>query len=150
MQTRRSFLAFAAVAQLVNPPARAMALHRGRPPVLRLPEVLLQTHAGRDIHFHNDLATGRLSILDLRYAAGPAAGMPGADILRGARQAAGSRQGNDFYTYSLTRQAAIGNAAELQRYMDWYGVAGGLALPAAARDEIALLRLRFGVIQSGG
>jgi hypothetical protein len=149
MHTRKSFLAFAAVAQLVGPPAGAIARHRRRPPVLRLPEVLLQSHAGRDIHFHNDLATGRLSILDLRHAAGPAAGMPGADILRGARQVAGSRHGHDFYTYSLTRQAAIGNAADLQRYMDWYGAAAGLALPAAARDDIELLRLRFGVYTSG-
>lgn len=150
MQTRRSFLAFAAVAQLMSPHAGAMAQHRSRAPVPRLPEVLLRTHAGRDIHFHNDLATGRLSVLDLRYAAGSAAGMPGADILHAVVRAAGSRQGNDFYTYSLTRHAAIGNATDLQRYMDWYGAAGGLALPAAARDEIALLRLRFGVYRSGG
>jgi len=150
MQTHKSFLAFAAVAQLVNPPAGAMSVRRRRPPALHLSDVLLQAEAGRDIHFHNDLSTGRLSILDLRYAAAPAAGMPAADILRGARQAAGGRHGHEMYMYSLTRQVAIGNAAELRRYMDWYGAGGGLSLPAAARDGIELLRLRFGVYAPRG
>jgi hypothetical protein len=151
MYTRRSFLAFAAAAQLVNPLARTMALrgrHGGRQAVVCLPGIQLQTRAGRDVHFHNDLATGRLTILDMRHATGAGTGTP--PILLSARQASASRHEDDFYAYSLTRRAAIGNTADLRRYMDWYAAAaGGLVLPALAQDEVEVLRLRFGVYNAG-
>jgi hypothetical protein len=151
MLTQRSFLAFAAAAQLAGPLAGPMAVrgkHQGGRSRVRLPELQLRTGEGRDIHFHNDLATGQLSILDLRYAAGPAIGMAGAAIVQGARQAAGSRDAHDFYLYSVTRQAAFDKAADLQRYMDWYAAAAGGTLPAAAQ-HVEVLRLRFGVYEGG-
>ena len=148
MHTRKSFLALAAMAQLATPVAGAVGHPRSRPPLLRLSETRLQLHPGRDVHFHNDLATGRLTILDLRHAAGLAAGMSAADILRAARLAAGSSHPQAFYLYSLTRQAAFEQAADLERYMAWYGAAGGLAPPACARQEVEALRLRFGVCKT--
>ena len=149
MQTRKSFLAFAAIAQLSSPIAEAAEPARRRPPVLQLSTAVLQPHPGRDVHFHNDLATGQLTILDLRHGAGLAAGMPQADILRAARRAAGGGDPHASYVYSLTRQAAFDKAADLERYMEWYGAAGGLVLPTCARQEVELLRLRFGVCRSG-
>lgn len=148
MHTRRSFLALAAMAQLAGPHAKGSAYPRSQPLVLRSPETLLQLHPGRDVHFHNDPATGRLTILDLHHAAGLAAGRLQADILRGARAAAGGGEARDFYLYSLTRQAAFGKAADLECYMEWYGATGGLVLPTCARQEVELLRLRFGVCRS--
>jgi hypothetical protein len=149
MHTLRSFLAFAAMAQLASPLAQARPLPR-QLPVLRHPEAVLQLHPGRDVHFHNDLATGQLTILDLRHAVGPAPGAPQADILHGARRAAGGRDAHDFYLYALTRQAAFDKAADLERYMAWYGGAGGLVLPTCARQDVELLRLRFGACKAGG
>lgn len=142
MYTRRSFLAFAAAAQLISPAMRAAAAPAEparRLAVPRLDRVLLQVHPGRDVHFHNDLAAGRLTILDMRHDAAPG------PLLAGAMRAAGSRGAHDFYMYSLTRQPAIRDDTELRRYMEWYGAAMGGGLPPAAL-EAELLRLRFGVI----
>ncbi|MFC5480747.1 hypothetical protein [Massilia suwonensis] len=146
MYTRRTFLAFAAAAQLVSPNVRAAAVPpgaAGRLALARLPTVLPLAYPGRDIHFHNDLAAGRLAILDLRYDLDRALGP--ASLLDGARRAAGSRQAGDFYAYALTMQPAIRDEEALRRYMEWYGATGRGELPPAARD-IELLRLRFGVL----
>ena len=148
MQTRKSFLAFAAIAQFSSPLAQVAEPARRRPLLLHPATAVLQPDPGRDVHFHNDLATGRLTILDLRHGAGLAAGMPQADILRAARRAAGSTDARDFYLYSLTRQAAFDKAADLERYMEWYRAAGALVLPACARQEVELLRLRLGVCRN--
>lgn len=146
MYTRRTFLAFAAAAQLVSPGVRAATAPpgaAGRLALARLPIVLPQAHPGRDIHFCNDLAAGRLAILDLRYDLDHGAGP--ASVLDGARRAAGSRLARDFYVYALSTQPAIRDEDALRRYMEWYGAAAAGELPPAAR-EVELLRLRFGVL----
>lgn len=137
MYTCRSFLAFAAAAQVINPSVGAVVAPGAAKRMVaeRLPRVLLQAHPGRDVHFFNDRSTGQLSILDLHV-------QPRAQVPDGA----GDQLPVDLYQYSLTRQPAIRDDAELRRYMAWYGAAAGAARPPAAASGVELLRLRFGVL----
>ena len=117
MLTHRSFLAFAAAAQLLSPVARAMQLRDGRPTAQRLPKVNLQTHAGRDVYFCNDPMSGRLAILNLQYADTDRLCLPP------ARRSPGGGE-DQAYLYSLTLQPAVGNPVALRRYMERYGTGG--------------------------
>ncbi|MDB5793246.1 MAG: SCO2-like protein [Massilia sp.] len=138
MHTRRSFLAFAAAAQLISPLVRAMPVRAPRAMVARLPPVVLQTHAGRDVHFCNDLVSGRLLILNLQYADSanlllpPAWPSPGAGL-------------HAAYLYCLTLQPAIGRPADLHRHMDAYGTGGAWPLVSGAHGEVELVRIRLGM-----
>ena len=138
MQTRRSFLAFAAAAQLLSPIARAMQVRDCRPAVARLPAVLLQTHAGRDVYFCNDLMAGRLAVLNLQYGDSASLRLPP------ARQSPGAGL-HEPYLYSLTLQPAIRSATDLRRYMERYGTADAWPFVNATPDAFALLRLRLGM-----
>lgn len=137
MHTRRSFLAFAAAAQLVSPLVRAMPVRDCGPMAARLPQVLLQEHAGRDVYFCNDPMSGRLAILNLQYADSTSLRLPP------ARQpsAAGVREA---YLYSLTLQPAIGNPAALRRYMEAYGASGAWPFAEGVPEALELVRLRLG------
>jgi protein SCO1/2 len=142
MLTHRSFLAFAAAAQLLSPVARAMQVRDGRPIARRLPKVDVQIHVGRDVYFCNDPMSGRLAILNLQYADSdtlclpPARRSPGG----GAEQA---------YLYCLTLQPAVGDPVALRRYMERYGTGSAWPDLDGAPHEIALVRLRLGMYSGG-
>ena len=137
MQTHRSFLAFAAAAQLISPIARAMAVRDCRPLVARLPKVMLQTHAGRDVYFCNDLMSGRLAILNLQYADSSTLRLPP------ARQSPGGL--HEPYLYSLSLQPAVGSAAGLRRLMERFGPGDAWPSVNGTPEEFELVRLRLGM-----
>lgn len=147
MHTRRSFLAMAAAAPLFTPMARAAAA-RGRgqqgPAPGRLPDVLLQTHDGRDVHFYKDLVKGRLVVLNMMYANCANICPPNTANLLRVQQALGSRVGRDVFMYSLTLQPAIDKPADLRRYMDKYGVRDGWTFLTGAPRDVELLRFKLG------
>jgi len=128
MQTRRSFLAFAAAAQLAGP--RAVRPAASGP----LPKLLLQTHGGCDVHFCTDLVPGRLVVLNMVYENGAPIGVP-----------AGRRR--DAFMYALTQQKAIRRPAELRRFMDEYGDGDGWRFLTGTPGEVELLRFRLGLYQ---
>jgi protein SCO1 len=125
MQTRRSFLAFAAAAQLAGPRTA---------PSRPLPRLLLQTHGGCDVHFCTDLVPGRLVVLSMVCEHGAAIGAP-----RG--------RGRDAFMYALTQQRAISRPAELRRFMDEYGDGEGWRFLSGTPGEVELLRFRLGLYQ---
>jgi protein SCO1/2 len=141
MLTHRSFLAFAAAAQMLSPVARAMQVRDGRAMGARLPKVKLQTHQGRDVYFCNDPMSGRLAILNLQY------GDTDTLCLPPARHSPGG--GDQAYLYSLTLQPAVGNPVELRRYMERYGTGIGWPDLNGAPHEIELVRLRLGMYTGG-
>lgn len=147
MYTRRSFLAMAALAPLVgplvNPPARAAA-RTVRPGAAPFPDVLLQTHEGRDVHFYNDLVKGRLVVLNMMYANCANICPPNTASLLRVRQALGEHIGRDVFMYSLTLQPAIDKPADLRRYMDRYGVGDGWTFLTGAPRDVELLRFKLG------
>jgi hypothetical protein len=138
MLTQRSFLAFAAAAQLLSPVARAMQVRDGRPMSARLSRVTQQTHAGRDVYFCNDLMSGRLAILNLQYANSDNLFLPP------ARQSPGGGV-DQAYLYSLTLQPAIRNPADLRRFMERYGTGSAWPEVGGAQHGIELVRLRLGM-----
>ena len=138
MHTPRSFLAFAAAAQVLSPIARSMPVRDSRPMVARLPEVLLRTHAGRDVYFCNDLMSDRLAVLNLQYA--DSANL----LLPPARRSPGGVV-HAPYLYSLSLQPAIRSAADLRRFMERYGSADAAPFLNGTPEEVTLLRLRLGM-----
>jgi len=142
MLTHRSFLAFAAAAQLLSPVARAMQVRDGRPMAQRLPKVNLQVLSGRDVYFCNDPMSGRLAILNLQYADTDSLCLPP------ARRSSGAGE-DQAYLYSLTLQPALGNDVALRRYMERYGTGGAWPGLDGAPHEIELVRLRLGMYSGG-
>lgn len=142
MLTQRSFLAFAAAAQLLSPAARAMQVRDTQAITARLPQVSVQTHAGRDVYFCNDPVSGRLGILNLQYADSDTL------LLPPARQARGGGVARS-YLYSLTLQPGFNDPAALRRYMERY-TSGNPWLDAnGLPHEIELVRLRLGMYIEG-
>ncbi len=147
MQTRRTFLAMAAAVPLVSPMARASAARAGRaggPRTERLPNVLLQTHEGRDVHFYDDLVKGRLVVFNMMYANCTNLCPPNTASLLQVQKALGDRVGREVFMYSLTLQPAIDKPADLRRYMDKYGVQDGWTFLTGQPRDIELLRLKLG------
>jgi len=142
MLTHRSFLAFAAAAQMLSPLTRAMQLRDVRPIVQRLPRANLQTHAGRDVYFCNDPMSGRLAILNLQYADTDNLCLPP------ARRSPAGGEGQP-YLYAVTLQPAVADPVALRRYMERYGT--GSAWPGldGAPHDIELVRLRLGMYSGG-
>lgn len=147
MHTRRSFLAMAAAAPLASPLARAAANRSRRTPGAapnRLPDVLLQTHDGRDVHFYNDLVKGRLVVLNMMYANCANICPPNTANLLRVQETLGGRIGRDVFMYSLTLQPAIDKPADLRRYMDKYGIPDGWTFLTGQPRDVELLRLNLG------
>lgn len=138
MHTRRSFLAFAAAAQVLAPVVRALPLRDPRAMAARLPKILLQTHAGRDVYFCNDAMSGRLAVLNLQYAGSSSLCLPPPRTLSGAGT-------SSSYMYSLTLQPAIGSPADLRRYMEAYATGGTWTVADCTSAQVALVRLRLGL-----
>jgi protein SCO1/2 len=138
MLTHRSFLAFAAAAQLLSPVVRAMQVRDGRPMAARLPKVKLQTHVGRDVYFCDDPMSGRLAILNLQYADSDILCLP-------PERHSPNREGEQAYLYSLTLQPAIGDPVALRRYMERYGTRSAWPNLDGVAHEIELVRLRLGM-----
>ena len=146
MHTRRSFLAMAAAAPLFAAQARAGTARAGqsRRKPQRLPDVLLQTHEGRVVHFYTDLVKGRLVVLNMMYANCANICPPNTANLLRVQEALGERIGRDVYMYSLTLQPAIDKPLDLRRYMDKYGVRDGWTFLTGAPRDVELLRLTLG------
>ncbi|MGX4641889.1 SCO family protein [Massilia sp. SYSU DXS3249] len=146
MHTRRSFLAMAAVAPLASPMmAQAARSARGRRPAQsHFPDVRLQTHEGRDVHFYTDLVKDRLVVLNMMYANCANICPPNTANLLRVQQALGERVGRDVYMYSLTLQPAIDKPADLRRYMDKYGVGDGWTFLTGEPRDVELLRFKLG------
>lgn len=137
----------AAAAQLVSPLARGAAARPGwRRGAAQhgLPNVLLQTHEGRDVHFYTDLVKGRLVVLNMMYASCTNICPPNTANLLRVREALGSRVGREVFMYSLTLQPAIDKPADLRRYMDRYGIGGGWTFLTGEPRDVELLRLKLG------
>lgn len=100
----------AAMAPLIGPLDYARA---SAPPLL--PQVLLQQHQGRDVHFYRDLGRDQLVVLDLVYA---------------------HRAAPELFMYALSRQPGLARPAELRRYIDRYG--------AGDPHSVQLLRWKLG------
>lgn len=141
MLTQRSFLAFAAAAQLLSPVVRAMQVRDAQVIAARLPQVSVQTHAGRDVYFCNDPVSGRLGILNLQYADSDSL------LLPPARQARGGVARP--YLHSLTLQPGFGDPAALHRYMERYAMGHPWLDANGASQEIELVRLRLGMYIEG-
>ncbi|MFC5462301.1 SCO family protein [Massilia niabensis] len=146
MHTRRSFLAMAAVSPLLSPMARAAQRRAGprRPAAGHFPNVLLQTHEGRDVHFYTDLVKDRLVVLNMMYANCANICPPNTANLLRVQEALGSRVGRDVFMYSLTLQPAIDKPIDLRRYMDKYGISGGWTFLTGEPRDVELLRFKLG------
>lgn len=147
MNTRRSFLAMAAAVPLVSPLARAAAAGARRTDVPlpeRLPNVLLQTHEGRDVRFYDDLVKGRLVVFNMMYANCTNLCPPNTASLLQVQEALGDRVGRDVFMYSLTLQPAIDKPADLRRYMAKYRIRDGWTFLTGQPRDVELLRLKLG------
>ena len=98
----------------------------------------VQTRAGRDLYFYNDLMSGRLAILNLQHADCATLSLPSVRQVPDAGM-------DKAYLYSLSLQPAIRSPVDLRRYMEAFGTGAVWPIVSGAPHEIELVRLRLGM-----
>ncbi len=148
MKSRRAFLAAAAATPLLYPlvkfgmtqAATPLPADQGR----HLPNVILETHDGRQVRFYDDLVKDRLVVVNMMYANCSKLCPPNTANLLRVQEVLRDHVGKDVFMYSLTLQPAIDKPLDLRRYMEKYKIGPGWTFLTGEPEHVELLRRRLG------
>jgi len=112
------------------------------------PNVPVQTHQGRTVHFYEDLLKGKVVTVNFMYAecTGICPGMT-ANLLK-VQSALGERVGKDIFMYSITLKPGHDTPHVLGAYAERYQVKPGWLFLTGRPDDVELLRRRLGFVDS--
>lgn len=112
-----------------------------------LPNVLLQTHLGKEVRFYDDLVKGnKVVVFNMIYTACQRICPPNTANLLQVQQMLGSRMGRDIFFFSITLQPEVDKAQDLQAYARKYGIAPGWTLLTGGRKEVDIVRKTLGFV----
>ena len=142
MNSKRFFL-LSALGAAAAVPARA-----ARPQSKAyLPNVVLQTHLGKEVRFYDDLVKGdKVVVFNMIYTACQNICPPNTANLLQVQKMLGSRMGRDIFFFSITLRPEVDKARDLQAYAKQYGIAPGWTLLTGGRKEIDLVRKTLGFV----
>ncbi len=108
------------------------------------PNVLVQTHKNKQVHFYDDLIKNRIVVINMFYAEceGVCPRMT-ANLLK-VQKLLGMRVGRDIFMYSLTLKPEQDSLASLQHYAAMHHLKLGWKLLRATPEDTELLRLKLG------
>jgi protein SCO1 len=110
------------------------------------PNFLLRTQDDEEVRFYDDLIKGKLVVIQFTYASCHAlCPLVTANLVR-VQRLLGSRVGRDVFMYSLTLKPEEDTPAVLKRHMQTHGVGPGWWFLTGERQDIELLRHRFGLV----
>lgn len=142
MNSKRSFLlgAFGAAAAM---PAFAARSHSKE----YLPNVVLQTHLGKEVRFYDDLVKGnKVVVFNMIYSACQNICPPNTANLLQVQNMLGSRMGRDIFFFSITLQPEIDKPRHLQAYAKKYGITRGWTLLTGRGKEVDIVRKTLGFV----
>jgi protein SCO1/2 len=142
MDSKRKFLlsAFGAAASIPVVAARPQ-------PKAYLPNVVLQTHLGKEVKFYDDLVKGnKVVVFNMIYTACQNICPPNTANLIQVQKMLGTRMGRDIFFFSITLQPEIDKPRDLQAYAKQYGIAHGWTLLTGRRKEVDIVRKTLGFV----
>ena len=142
MNSKRNFLlgAFGAAAAI---PTLASRPHSKE----YLPNVILQTHLGKEVMFYDDLVKGhKVVVFNMIYTACQNICPPNTANLIQVQKMLGGRMGRDIFFFSITLQPEVDKPPDLQAYARKYGIAPGWTLLTGRRKEVDIVRKSLGFV----
>ena len=142
MNSKRNFLlgTLGAAAAIPAPAARPQSKEY-------LPNVVLQTHLGKEVRFYDDLVKGnKVVVFNMIYMACQNICPPNTANLIQVQKMLGSRMGRDIFFYSITLQPEVDKPRDLQAYAKQYGIAPGWTLLTGRRKEVDIVRKTLGFV----
>lgn len=110
------------------------------------PNVVLHTQDDKEVRFYDDLIKGKLVVIQFTYAGCNAlCPLITANLVR-VQHLLGSRVGHDIFMYSLTLKPEQDTPEVLKRHMQMHGVGPGWTFLTGKREDIELLRRKFGLV----
>jgi protein SCO1/2 len=114
-----------------------------------LPNVVLQTHLGKEVRFYDDLVKGnKVVVFNMIYTACQNICPPNTANLIQVQKMLGSRMGRDIFFFSITLQPEIDKPRDLHAYAKQYGIAPGWTLLTGRRKEVDIVRKTLGFVDS--
>ena len=149
---RRKWLGAAALSLGGAAPAQAWELPWSKPPSARetlqrraLPDIAVQTHDGKSVHFYRDLVKDKMVVLNFMYVNCSDGTCPVATYsLKLVQQQLGDRVGRDIFFYSMTLDPERDTVEMLRNYADVHGVGAGWRFLRARRSDTDELRRGLG------
>ncbi|UUZ77502.1 SCO family protein [Polaromonas sp. P1(28)-13] len=145
--SRRNWLKWmggAALAPVLASSGPAHAAKAG-PRAHYFPNVLVQTHDGKQLRFYDDVVHGKIVAFNMMYTT--CTGIcPGntANLLQ-VQQALGQRLGKDVFMYSLTLQPEFDTPRALQDYINRYRIKPGWTFLTGQPKEMDTIRRKLGL-----
>lgn len=144
MNSKRDFMLGALGAAAVLP-----ALATGARSKAYMPNVVLQTHLGKEVRFYDDLVKGnKVVVFNMIYTACRNICPPSTANLIQVQNMLGSRMGRDIFFFSITLQPEVDKPRDLQAYARQYGLAPGWTLLTGNRKDVDIVRKTLGFVDS--
>jgi protein SCO1/2 len=110
----------------------------------RFPNVALQTHDGRTVHFYDDLLRGRRVTINFMYVECEGTCPGTTQNLVEVERKLGAQAGRDVLLLSITLQPETDTPERLREYAQRYGAGPGLLFLTGKPDDIERLRHALG------
>ena len=144
MNSKRNFMlgAFGAAAALP-------ALATGARSTGCMPNVVLQTHLGKEVRFYDDLVKGnKVVVFNMIYTACQNICPPNTANLIQVQKLLGNRMGRDIFFFSITLQPEVDKPRDLHAYARQYGLAPGWTLLTGDRRDVDTVRKTLGFVDA--
>lgn len=110
------------------------------------PNITLQTHDGREVHFYDDLIEGKVVAINFMYTTCKGV-CPGAMTNLASMQAElGGAAGRDVHMYTITLDPENDTPTVLDEYARTLGAKPGWTFLTGAKQDIELLRRKLGFV----
>jgi protein SCO1/2 len=110
------------------------------------PNVTLQTHDGREVHFYDDLIEGKVVAINFMYTTCKGV-CPGAMTnLAGMQAELGEAGEHEVHMYTITLDPENDTPAVLKEYAETLGAKAGWTFLTGAKQDIELLRRKLGFV----
>jgi protein SCO1/2 len=120
------------------------AVPAGRPDPF--PNVVLQSHDGRTVHFYDDLIAGKTVVINFMYVHCEALCPLMTTNLLKVQELLGERVGRDVFMYSLTLDPRRDTPRALADYATAHGVKPGWQFLTGKASDLERLRRRLGFV----
>ncbi len=126
--------------------AEGAAMARDRYRELHFPNVVLQTHEGKEVHFYDDLIKEKIVTLNFMYTScGELCPLTTQRLVK-LQKLLGDRVGRQIFMYSFTIDPQHDTPEVLREYMKVQGVKPGWTFLTGKPENLELLRKKLGFV----
>ncbi|MGA8516064.1 MAG: SCO family protein [Burkholderiaceae bacterium] len=148
--TKRDWLKWmggAALAPVLASTSAVQMAHAG-PRADYFPNVLVQTHEGKNLRFYDDIVQGKVVVFNMMYSVCTGICPGNTANLRVVQDALGKRLGRDVFMVSMTLQPQFDTPSALKDYVKRYEIGPGWTFITGKPAEMDLIRRKLGFYNS--